>query len=114
MTYADGLLAVIAAPTSAAKAELLAAIVAPPDGSTWPEPAIPLRPGRAPQMVETTEPQRRRRSLADVNSRKRFLHAIHHIELSAVDLAALLCLRASGAPRALHDDFLAIARDEAV
>ena len=113
MSYPSLLLSAIAAPTSVAKAEVLAGIAAPDEGATWPMPDIPSYPGRAVEMIETSEPQRRRRSLADLGSRKRFLHAIHHIELSAVDLAVLLCLRAGGAPRALHQDFLAIAREEA-
>lgn len=113
MDYAQALMAVIAAPTSATKAAALSSLAAPADGATWPMPELPPRPGRSPELRETHEAQRRRRSLADPGSRRRFLHAIWHIELSAVDLAALLCLRAGGAPRALHEDFLGIAREEA-
>jgi uncharacterized ferritin-like protein (DUF455 family) len=113
MDYAARLLEVVAAPTSAGKSATLAAIAAPDGGATWPMPALPARPGRSAELRETNEPQRRRRSLADLGSRRRFLHAIWHIELSAVDLAVVLCLRASGAPRALHEDFLGVAREEA-
>src|ERR1043165_2823696 len=113
MTYADALLAVIAAPTAAAKQGLLAVIAPPADGDRWELPAIPPRPGRPAEWRESDVAPRRRRTLAHAGTRNRFLLAIHHIELSAVDLAALACLRASGAPPAFHHDFLAIARDEA-
>jgi uncharacterized ferritin-like protein (DUF455 family) len=111
--YAHQLLSAIAETTSAAKAVALRAIPAPVDGATWPMPEVPRRPGRDPALRETEDPPRRRRGLADPAARRRFMHAIHHIELSAIDLAALTCLRAIGAPRALHEDFLAIAREEA-
>ncbi len=103
----------IAAPTGQTKAALLATLPAPADGTTWAAPALPARPGRAACFREVADPPRRRRPLKDLAARARFLHAIHHIELSAVDLAVLLCLRASGAPVALHEDFLQIAREEA-
>ncbi len=111
--YADALLAVIAAPTSQAKAERLAAITPPGDGARFEAPAMPRRPGRAAHYREADQAPRRKRGLHDRTARLHFLHAIHHIELSAVDLAALLCLRASGAPVALHQEFLAIAQEEA-
>jgi uncharacterized ferritin-like protein (DUF455 family) len=111
VSYADRLLAVIAAPTASEKAALLAAIV-PPTGA-WTMPGVPVRPGRPAHWRESDAPPRRRRTLAHEGTRNRFLLAIHHIELSAVDLAVLACLRASGAPSELHADFLAIARDEA-
>ncbi|MBA2479189.1 MAG: DUF455 family protein [Planctomycetes bacterium] len=114
MSYADDLLAVIAAETSSDKALLLERIGPPSERASWTLDALPSRPGRAVGMTEAAEPPRRRRSLAHAPSRARFLHAIHHIELSAIDLATLLCLRASGAPADLHRDFLAIAREEAV
>lgn len=113
MTYTDDLLAVIAAPDAAAKDALLAAIMPPADGTTWLLPSVPERPGRPAGYREVADPPRRRRGLNHRHTRLRFLHAIHHIELSAIDLAVLLCLRAPGAPEALHRDFLAIAREEA-
>ncbi len=113
MTYAERLLAVIAAPDAATKDTLLATIDPPVDGATWVLPEVPERPGRPPGYIEVADPPRRRRGLKHRHTRLRFLHAIHHIELSAIDLAALLCLRAPGAPAALHRDFLAIAREEA-
>ncbi len=84
---------------------------------------LPMQPGRPAQWIISDEPPRRRRGLTHRPSRLRFLHAIFHIELSAVDLAVLACLRALDfsstaspgptAPPEFHADFLAIARDEA-
>lgn len=113
MTYVADLLAVIAAPTATDKAALLAQCVPPPECFTWDQPSFPLRPGRPNGWTLSDTPPRRRRTLSHAPTRNRFLLAIHHIELSAVDLAVLACLRASGAPTALHQDFLAIAHDEA-
>jgi uncharacterized ferritin-like protein (DUF455 family) len=112
-SYADLLLEVIAAPTASEKARLLEHLAPPCDGAGWPMPPLPSRPGRPESWREAEAPPRRRRTLAHAPTRNRFLLAIHHIELSAVDLAVVACLRAAGAPMALHRDFLAIAADEA-
>jgi uncharacterized ferritin-like protein (DUF455 family) len=113
MSYVADLLAVIAAATAADKAALLAQCVPPPVHCTWELPVIPARPGRPAGWIVSDSPPRRRRTLSHAGTRNRFLLAIHHIELSAVDLAVLACLRASGALPELHQDFLTIARDEA-
>lgn len=113
LAYSAALLAVIAAPDAPTKDALLAAIDPPADGATWAEPVLPPRPGRPAHYREIVEPPRKRRGMDHRPTRLRFLHAIHHIELSAIDLAALLCLRAAGAPAALHRDFLGVAREEA-
>lgn len=113
MSYEPALLAVIAAPDAPSKDALLAALTPPEDGATWPAPQLPARPGRPAHYREISEPPRKRRGMDHRPTRLRFLHAIHHIELSAIDLAVLLCLRASGAPAALHRDFLRVAREEA-
>ncbi len=110
--YVDGLMAVIAAPDAPTKDRLLAGLTPLIDGATWVMPELPARPGRDPALREGEAP-RRRRGLDHRQTRLRFLHAIFHIELSAIDLAALLCVRAAGAPTALHADFLRIAREEA-
>ena len=65
IAYAERLLAVIAAPTCAAKAAMLASLAAPEDGATWAMPELPDQPGRQAGLAEASEPQRRRRSLAD-------------------------------------------------
>jgi len=111
--YAQALLAVIAAPDAAAKDAALAAIAVPADDACWEVPALPPRPGRPSHYQESTEAPKRRRTLAHGPSRQRFLLAIHHIELSAIDLACAAALAGSGMPRAFHVDQLAVAREEA-
>jgi uncharacterized ferritin-like protein (DUF455 family) len=112
--YAETLLAVIAAPTGAEKAALLAALVPPAGASAWTVPALPARPGRPAHYRESEEQPRRRRTLKHAPTRQRFLLAIHHIELSAIDLACAAALAGSGMPAAFHADQLQVAREEAV
>jgi uncharacterized ferritin-like protein (DUF455 family) len=114
--YVEDLLAVIAAGDPGEKGQRLAAIQPPPDGTCWDTPQVPEVPGRpAHWKVDgaAEHAPRRRKGLAQRGSRLHFLHAIHHIEVTAIDLACLLCLRGSGAPTALHADFLRVAREEA-
>ena len=113
MSYPEELLAVISAPDAAAKDALLVRISPPASDITWNLEEVPFRPGRTARYREVANPARRRRGLNHKHTRLRFLHSIHHIELTAIDLAVLLCLRAPGAPTELHRDFLAIAREEA-
>ena len=116
MTRADfpaRLLAVIAASTAPAKAALIAALSVPADGSTWGLPRLPERPGRPPQWRENEAQARRRKTLKHAPTRNRFLLAIHHIEMSAIDLAVAACLHGSGMPVAFHRDQLAVAAEEA-
>lgn len=112
MSYAEGLLAAINAPGAAAKDAVLAGLT-PPDGGCWDMPALPGRPGRPPGVVEGP-PRRRRQGVDTPTGLRRFLHAIWHIELEAIDLACLLALRGSGMPAAFHADCLRVAREEAV
>lgn len=107
------LLAVIAAPTGPAKAALLATIEPPVDGVDWPLPPLPERPGRPPHWHESDVQPRRRKTLKHAPTRNRFLLAIHHIELSAIDLAVAACLHGGGMPAAFHRDQLAVAAEEA-
>ena len=107
------MLAAIAAPTAAEKAAVLKAAVLPVDGDSWSVPAIPNRPGRSADLREGPAP-RRRRGIDDPASRRRFLHAIWHIEVSAVDLACLASLCGVGMPTAFHADFIRIACEEAL
>jgi len=107
------MLAAIAAPTAAAKAAVLQAATLPSDGESWSLPAIPDRPGRTPDLREGPAP-RRRRGIDDPTSRRRFLHAIWHIEVSAVDLACLASLCGVGMPAVFHADFIRIACEEAL
>lgn len=114
VAYVESLLAVIAAPTSADKAALLERIIPPNDGATWTVPHLPERPGRPTHYRESTDAPRRRRTLKHGPTRQRFLLAIHHIELSAIDLACAACLVGSGMPAAFHADQLQVAREEAI
>lgn len=111
--YVAGLLAVIAAPTGPAKAALLAGLVPPADGAAWPAPELPARPGRPAHWRESDVQPRRRRTLRHAPTRNRFLLAIHHIELSAIDLAIAASLGGGGMPSAFHRDQLAVAAEEA-
>jgi uncharacterized ferritin-like protein (DUF455 family) len=73
-------------------------------------PARPARPAR-PALVAPREVQKRRR-----HGRGRFalLHAIAHIELNAIDLAADMLARfAAGAPQGFCDDWVRVAAEEA-
>jgi uncharacterized ferritin-like protein (DUF455 family) len=110
--YPELLLAVIAAPTSQAKALLLAQI-APPVNEPWTIPVLPIRPGRSAHYQEVIEQPRRRKTLKHEPTRNRFLAAIHHIELSAIDLAVAACLFAPDMPADFHADELRVAREEA-
>ncbi len=111
-TYVDGLLAAITAATPVAKDAILAGLI-PPNGESWAMPSLPHRPGRPPGVVEG-EPKRRRQGVDSPTGLRRFLHAIWHIEVEAIDLACILGLRGSGMPAAFHADCLRVAREEAV
>ena len=112
--YPEALLSVITAPTGAEKAALLSRLVPPADGAIWPLPALPERPGRAAHYRESAEQPRRRRTLKHAPTRLRFLLAIHHIELSAIDLACVASLAGSGMPAAFHAEQLQVAGEEAI
>lgn len=111
--YLLGLMAALSAGGACTKDAVLAGLGPPPDGSQWPLSALPERPGRDAVFREAPEPPRRKRGLDDPHGRLRFLHAIHHIELSAIDLAVVCCWRGAGLPAAFHKEFLALAREEA-
>ena len=112
--YPAALLAVIAAPTSFDKAALLAQIEIPTDGATWTVPLLPERPGRPATYRESQDPPRRRRTLKHGPTRQRFLLAIHHIELSAIDLACAASCAGSGMPAAFHKEQIHVAREESI
>jgi uncharacterized ferritin-like protein (DUF455 family) len=112
-SFVTGWMSVISAPTALDKQQALERIIIPADGTRWDMPILPQRPGRPPQWQASIPQPRRRRTLSHEPTRQRFLLAIHNIELSAIDLAVVACLRGSGAPQAFHADFMRIARDEA-
>ena len=109
-SYAAALLEVITADEDA-KGPLLDAIPSPQANWTWELPSLPKRPGRSPAIHEGSPP-RRRRGLGNPLSRAQFLHAIWHIEVSAIDLAVLCSLAGSGMSVVFHAEQLRVAREE--
>lgn len=76
------------------------------------EPAgIPGRPQR-PVLVPHTEV--RQRSVASVEGRAALIHAIAHIELNAIDLAADVTWRFAGMPDAFYRDWFGVMQEEAL
>lgn len=112
LAYAERLLAIIAAPGVQAKADLLASLPAVQEGWQWQPPTLPARPGRDPGVHEG-RPPRRRRGLHNPLARAQFLHAIWHIECSAIDLAVTCSLHGPEMPAAFHHQHIAVAREEA-
>lgn len=79
---------------------------------TLAEPAgIPGRPAR-PVLVPHTEVARR--SVRTPEGLAALMHALAHIELNAIDLAADLCWRFPGQPDAFYRDWARVAREEAL
>jgi len=72
-------------------------------------PPRPARPDR-PELLSFKSVPRRGQSAA---GRIALMHAIAHIELNAIDLAWDLVARFPDQPRALYDDFVGVAADEA-
>jgi len=108
--------AILHAAEPAGKCALAATMAAAWANGTIPQignaspPARPARPS-LPQLVPPREVRKRRR-----RGRGRFplLHAIAHIELNAIDLAADILARfAPEAPRAFCDDWVRVAAEEA-
>jgi uncharacterized ferritin-like protein (DUF455 family) len=80
-------------------------------GAAIAEPAgIPGRPGR-PVLVAHTEVKHR--SVKSPEGLAALMHALAHIELNAIDLAADLCWRFEGMPDAFYLDWMRVAREEA-
>ena len=76
------------------------------------EPAgIPGRPAR-PLLVDHTAVKAR--SMASAEGRAALIHALAHIELNAIDLAADICWRFAGMPEAFYRQWLGVAQEEAL
>lgn len=76
-----------------------------------PPPDRPARPEQPQLLAPRDMPRRRGRGVA---TRVALLHAVAHIELNAIDLAADMVARfGPGMPRAFLDDWIAVADDEA-
>lgn len=75
-------------------------------------PDRPTRPARPALLAPRDMPKR---GLGTVAGRAAFIHAIAHIELNAIDLAWDIVARfaADDMPAAFHDDWVAVANDEA-
>jgi uncharacterized ferritin-like protein (DUF455 family) len=86
---------------------------APPgSGEQIAQPAgLPGRPGR-PELVAHT--QLKPRSMKTAEGRAALLHALAHIELNAIDLAADLVWRFAGMPDAFYREWTIVAREEAL
>ena len=54
----------------------------------------------------------KRSNLATKEGQARLLHAVAHIEYSAIDLALDICYRFDGMPKEFYDDWLEVADDE--
>lgn len=78
------------------------------------EPAgIPGRPAR-PELFPRLPPGQKPRSLATVEGRAELLHALAHIELNAIDLAADVVWRFPGMPDEFYRQWAQVAREEAL
>jgi uncharacterized ferritin-like protein (DUF455 family) len=74
-------------------------------------PGLPGRPAR-PLLVPHTE--LKPRSIGTVAGRAGLIHALAHIELNAIDLAADIVWRFSGLPTEFYRDWISVAREEAM
>lgn len=74
-------------------------------------PGIPGRPER-PQLVPHTA--LKQRSLGSVEARAALIHALTHIELNAVDLAADIVWRFGDMPAEFYTDWISVAREEGI
>ena len=74
-------------------------------------PGVPGRPER-PLLVDHTAVKSR--SMATVEGRAALIHALAHIELNAIDLAADVCWRFAGMPDAFYRQWLRVAQEEAL
>lgn len=111
-SYAQQLLAIIAAPGVQAKAALLRLLPAVQQGWRWQIAPLPHRPGREPEVCEG-RPPRRRRGMQQPLARAQFLHAIWHIECSAIDLAVTCSLHGPDMPPEFHHQHIQVACEEA-
>ena len=95
------------------KCTLVAALVAHPAAPTV-LPVIPRVPGR-PAQPELVDPrQLPRRQLGSQPGHAAFVHAICHIEFTAINLALDAAVRFSGMPAAYYADWIGVAKEEAI
>lgn len=89
---------------------------APVDSDTrLQEPAgIPGRPARPELFAKLQSARNKPRPLTTVEGRAELLHALAHIELNAIDLAADVVWRFGGMPQAFYHQWVQVAREEAL
>ena len=77
-------------------------------------PAIELKEPSYFPFCTSVPPQDvpKRKNLTTVDGQINLIHAVAHIEYSAIDLALDSAYRFSGLPRAYYDDWLSVASDE--
>lgn len=114
-TLRQDALAVVAQRDPARKAAMARALrpqSACGENETLAEPAG--LPGRPPQPVLVPHTELRQRSMKTLEGRAVLLHALAHIELNAIDLAADAVWRFPGMPAAFYGQWAVVAQEEAL
>src|SRR5258708_2654438 len=70
-------------------------------------------PGRAARPILVSPAEVPQRSIATIEGRAALIHALAHIELNAIDLAADACWRFATMPDAFYRDWTQVMREEA-
>jgi uncharacterized ferritin-like protein (DUF455 family) len=108
-------LAVLLTPDPRAKAAAARALVdahdVGADEALSEPPGVPARPGR-PLLVAPSA--LKARDVRTPLGRATLMHALAHIELNAIDLAADACWRWAGRPEAFYRDWAGVAAEEAL
>ncbi|TWO73186.1 ferritin-like domain-containing protein [Caenimonas sedimenti] len=114
-TLRQDALAVVAQPDPAAKARLARALL--PDGPCGEDEPLaepPGLPGRPEQPVLVPHTELKQRSMKTVEGRATLIHALAHIELNAIDLAADAIWRFPGMPALFYRQWAVVAQEEAL
>jgi uncharacterized ferritin-like protein (DUF455 family) len=115
MSLRKNVLQILLEPDPDEKARLARALdVNAPAGATEPiaePPGIPGRPAK-PELLPHTE--LKQRSMRTLEGRAALIHALAHIELNAIDLAADLAWRFAGMPDLFYRQWAQVAREEAL
>ncbi len=74
---------------------------------------VPLLPGRPPRPPLVHPRELAQRSLKTLEGRAALIHAVTHIEFSAINLAWDAVARFAGMPRDYYDDWVRVAAEEA-
>lgn len=108
-------LAVLLADVADLKASVALAldVAAPVDSAAPAEQVNRTIPGRPPKPVLVPHTQLTQRSMRTVEGRAALLHALAHIELNAIDLAADIVWRFSDMPDEFYRHWAQVAKEEA-